>query len=268
MATRMHDFEPIPLSSMHVQRMAMQIGALPPHWVQRERSSESQGQYFSDLSAPLSWLPRSESMEVTNDPRFLQKSVISKRLTAFQTISVVAVLMVNLSVKQMFLLQKDIHIRTFVGIVQYTGFLLMTIVLLMDLFTVIVVVQQFFMTYRLLTAGPTGFEVAKSFYLNPNIVTLRHMAVRAFLLSLPMFVASTGCMVFVVFDRAGAYMLAVPAFVILGIGTAGFIFVNVKHSSIFRERYIFAKTSEQPLLSHIEPAPRNVSQGSFMGLDV
>jgi len=223
----------------------------------------------SMMSEHLAWLPRSESMEVTNDPRFMSNNVISKRLLAFQTISVVAVLMVNLSVKQMFLLQKDVHLDTIVGWVQYSGFIIMTVVFLMDLFAVIVVVQQLFMTYRLLTAGPTGFEVAKSYYLNPNMVTMRHLAVKSFLCSLPLFTASTGCMVYVVFSHAHCAHLAIPAFVLLGAGTAALCFVNMKHSSIFKERYMLAKAHEQPLLSHVDSlVSRSKSNPSFMGVDV
>merc|ERR1719382_476991 len=88
--------------------------------------------------------------------------------------------MVNLSVKQMFTLEKEIKIDTMKGVIQYTGFCLMCVVFVLNLTTVIVLIQQLFMTYRLLTAGPTGFEIAKSYYLNPNIVTMRHMAVKGF----------------------------------------------------------------------------------------
>merc|ERR1719433_2094069 len=117
--------------------------------------------------------------------------------------------MVNLSVKQMFLLEKDIHLNI-VGVVQYTGFTIMTITFLLDLFAVVVVVQQLFMTYRLLTAGPSGFEIAKSYYLNPNIVSMRHLAVKSFLYSVPLFIASTGCMVFVFFEKYSHFLLALP----------------------------------------------------------
>mmetsp|Transcript_2209 Transcript_2209/g.4941 ORF Transcript_2209/g.4941 Transcript_2209/m.4941 type:complete len:221 (-) Transcript_2209:155-817(-) len=220
------------------------------------------------MAQQLRWLPHAESMEVTNDPRFMSDNVIAKRLVAFQTVSVVAVLMVNLSVKQMFLLEKNVHLNV-VGVVQYTGFTIMTIVFLMDLFAVIVVVQQLFMTYRLLTAGPSGFEIAKSYYLNPNIVTMRHMAVKGFLCSLPLFVASTGCMVFVVFTKAGNPVLAIPTFALLAIASAALCFVNMKHSSIFKERYMLAKAHEQPLLSHVDAiASRSQSGGSFLGVDV
>merc|ERR1719229_1940190 len=119
--------------------------------------------------------------------------------------------MVNLSVKQMFTLQKDIKIDTADGVVQYTGFCLMCIVFLLDLTTVIVLIQQLFMTFRLLTVGPTGFEIAKSYYLNPNIVTMRHAAVKGFFLSLPLLVLSSSCMVWVSFAESNKRPLAIPA---------------------------------------------------------
>jgi len=238
-----------------------------PHSMVSTRDREVSIPSQADGQDHLPWLPKAESMEVTNDPRFMANSVIAKRLAAFQTVSVVAVLMVNLSVKQMFTLEKNIHLNTVRGCVQYLGYTIMSCVFLMNLFTVIVVVQQLFMTYRLLTAGPTGFEVAKSFYLESNIVSLRHSAVKAFLFSLPLFVASTCCMIFVAFDTAGTLMLAIPSFLLLGVGAAALMFVNMKHSNIFKERYALAKAHEQPLLSHVNAVTsRNAFQG--LGLDV
>merc|ERR1719188_625221 len=144
----------------------------------------------------------------------------------------------------------DMH--TAAGAIQYLGFCCMTTVFLTDLFAVVVVIQQLFMTYRLLTAGPTGFEIAKSYYLNPNIVTMRHMAVKGFLCSLPTFVMSSGCMVYVQFFKAGTGYLAIPTFLILVVFTLILIFVNCKHASIFKERYVMAKEHEHPLLSHVD----------------
>merc|ERR1712007_247493 len=140
-----------------------------------------------------------------------------------------------------------------------------------DLFAVVVVIQQLFMTYRLLTAGPTGFEIAKSYYLNPNVVTMRHMAVKGFICSLPTFVASSSCMVYVQFYKAGRALLAIPVFAVLGLFTLIVCFVNMKHASIFKERYILAKDHEHPLLSHVETMSsrsRSGGFGSFMGVDV
>jgi len=127
-------------------------------------------------SAGILSLVKSESMDLNNDPRFFHVNVLEKRLTAFKTLSVVAVLMVNLSVGQMFKLSKKGDVTW----IQYAGFVSMTIVFLFDLITVIVIVQQLFQTYRLITTGATGFDVAKSYYLNPSIVSMRHNSVRGF----------------------------------------------------------------------------------------
>mmetsp|Transcript_91635 Transcript_91635/g.231193 ORF Transcript_91635/g.231193 Transcript_91635/m.231193 type:complete len:227 (-) Transcript_91635:71-751(-) len=219
------------------------------------------------LSGPLAALPRSESMDVNNDPRFFSNNVISKRLAAFQTICVVSVLMVNLSVKQMFLLEKSIDITTATGVVQYTGFCMMCVVFLLNLTTVIVLIQQLFMTYRLLTVGPTGFEVAKSYYLNPNVVSMRHGAVKGFFFSLPLFIASSGCMVWTTFKTSGTQKLAIPVVIVLFLMALLLWFINAKHSSIFKERYNLAKLHEEPLLTHVESVSHR-SRGGFFGLDV
>jgi len=225
------------------------------------------------VSAIFSVFPRSESMDCVNDPRFMGNSVIAKRLAAFQTISVVSVIMVNLSKATMFALEKDIDIDKPFGWVQYAGFVIMMLVFLANLTTVVVVVQQMFMTYRLLTAGPTGFEIAKSYYLNPNIITMRHMAIKLFFFSLPLFVAGSSCMVIVNFGRAGGLTgkLAYPAVAFLLLTSLLLLWVSGKQQSIFRERYYMAKAHEQPLLNHVEgmstrSATRN--GGFFSGLDV
>lgn len=225
----------------------------------------------SDRSPAFFLLPRSESMDLTNDPRFFSNNVITKRLVAFQTISVVSVLMVNLSIKQMFVLEKkDMNVHTVNGVIRYTGFALMTVVFLLDLFTVIVIISQLFMTYRLLTAGPTGFEIAKSYYLNPNIVTMRHMAVKGFLWSLPVFVASTGCMVLSSFSSPLEEGMAWPLVILILLCSLSLAWVINKHQSIFKERYAVARMHERPLLSAVHPSsvsqPGGVAQ--FFGLDV
>mmetsp|Transcript_55823 Transcript_55823/g.180960 ORF Transcript_55823/g.180960 Transcript_55823/m.180960 type:complete len:252 (+) Transcript_55823:121-876(+) len=222
---------------------------------------------YSETTFPLSVLPRSQSMDVQNDPRFFSENVISKRLAAFKTICVVAVLMVNLSVKQMFTLEKDISLHTVGGVINYTGFCLMTLVFLMNLATVIVLIQQLFMTYRLLTCGPTGFEIAKSYYLNPNIVTMRHVVVKGFFCSLPLFVASSSCMVYASFDKNDAKELAYPIVGFLALSSLALWYINVKHQSIFRERYALCKSHEEPLIMHVEQMSQR-SRGWWPSLDV
>jgi len=223
---------------------------------------------LSQTSFPLSALPRSTSMDVNNDPRFFSNNVIAKRLSAFQTIVVVAVLMVNLSVKQMFTLEKNIDLSTVNGALQYTGFCLMTLVFLSNLTTVIVLIQQLFMTYRLLTVGPTGFEIAKSYYLNPNIVAMRHIAVKVFFFSLPLFVASSACMVYTSFASQNAAHLAMPIVVALFLASVLLWYVNATHSTIFKERYNLAKSHEQPLIQNLETMTQRSYGGWFSNIDV
>merc|ERR1719450_1596868 len=61
-----------------------------------------------------------------------------------------------------------------------------------NIIAVYVSVAQVSHVYRLETAGPTGFEMATSYYLNVNIVAWRHLAIKCLLLSLPLFLVSTG----------------------------------------------------------------------------
>jgi len=233
-------------------------------------SIEEDMQAEAQLSCGLTILPRSDSMDATNDPRFVSDNVIAKRLAAFQTISVVSVLMVNLSVKQLFLLQKSIDVTTTKGVIQYSGFLVMIAVFLMNLTTVVVVIQQLFMTYRLLTAGPTGFELAKAYYLNPNVVTMRHAAVKAFFFSLPLFVVSTSCMVWVTFSDSDNPRLAFPVVIFLFFAAGVLFFIHSKHQAVFRKCYHMAKAHEQPLLTAVGALETNSHRtpGRFFGIDV
>jgi len=209
-------------------------------------------------AAGLIELVKSESMDLNNDPRYFHGNVIVKRLSAFKTLSVVATLMLNLAVGQMFALSKD---KEDVTLIQYFGFCSMTLVFLICLFTVIVILQQMFQVYRLLTVGSNGFEIAKSFYLNPNIVLLRHMSVRGFFFSLPLFMASTGCMIYVSFGPKRAH-LSLPICIILICVSLMLWCVNIKHRSIFKERYLIAKSWESPLTEHMSDLGKS-TRGDF-----
>jgi len=172
--------------------------------------------------------------------------VLAKRLVAFQTISVVSVLMVSLAVKMMFALD---HGK--ITNLEYVGFLVMTLVFIFDLFTVIVIVQQLFQTFRLLTSGPIGYEIAKSYYLNPTIVAMRHLGVRSFLTSLPLFVGASFCMVYKSFGEQKHLAYSLPICVILVIAAFLLWYLRWKHAAIFAERYAIAKQHEQPLRNHL-----------------
>merc|ERR1719160_519794 len=148
-------------------------------------------------------LVHSESMEMTNDPRFFQGSVLNKRLAAFSSLSVVSGLMVGTSTAVIHL-KKDMDLWTLDGQLQFLSFGIMTAVLFANIIATYIGVAQVYHAYRLETAGPTGFEMATSYYLNPNIVSWRHIAIKGMLHSLPLFLISTGIRIQVNFDRAAA----------------------------------------------------------------
>merc|ERR1712046_34130 len=205
-------------------------------------------------------LIHSESMEMTNDPRFFQGSVLNKRLAAFSSLSVVSGLMVG-TYTAVISMKKDMDLWTFDGQLQFASFGIMTLVMFANVIATYVGVAQVYHAYRLETAGPTGFEMAASYYLNPNIVSWRHIAIKCMLHSLPLFLISTGMRIEVNFDRAADKPLPPPFWVARLIGliymalyfVMGLVlwYLHRKHTAIFRERYELAREREMPHLKHV-----------------
>merc|ERR1719191_1495206 len=162
-------------------------------------------------------LVHSESMEMTNDPRFFQGSVLNKRLAAFSSLSVVSGLMVGTSTA-VISMKKDMDLTTLDGQLQFVSFGIMTAVLFANIIATYIGVAQVYHAYRLETAGPTGFEMATSYYLNPNIVSWRHIAIKGMLHSLPLFLVSTGMRIAVNFDRVALKPSAPPLWLARTIG--------------------------------------------------
>eukprot|EP00931_Biecheleriopsis_adriatica_P105074 TRINITY_DN7966_c0_g1_i1.p1 TRINITY_DN7966_c0_g1~~TRINITY_DN7966_c0_g1_i1.p1 ORF type:complete len:287 (-),score=46.24 TRINITY_DN7966_c0_g1_i1:88-948(-) len=134
---------------------------------------------------------RSDSMDMTNDPRFFQGSVLSKRLDAFSGLGVVSSLMVGFFEGKVL----DYHVAdvlTVCGALHTSAYFLSLFSLFGNLLALYVSVAQIYHVHRLETAGPIGFEMATGYYLNPNVVAWRHMAIKFMLLSLPMMLVSTG----------------------------------------------------------------------------
>jgi hypothetical protein len=205
-------------------------------------------------------LVQSESMHLTNDPRFFQSSVLNKRLAAFSGLSVVSGLMVG-TCSDVISMKKDMNLSTLEGNLQLLSFSIMTFVLFANILATYVGVAQIYHTYRLETAGPTGFEMATSYYLNPNIVSWRHLAVKCMLNSLPLFLVATGIRIEINFERQaiepvspshwstrvlGFFFMALYA--IMGLMVS---YVHTKHMAIFRERYEVVKRKEMPYLKHV-----------------
>lgn len=206
----------------------------------------------SSLSALLhdSKLVRSDSMDIKNDPRFFTSNVLDKRLAAFGCLSVVSGLMVQNAMSASFDMKKDINFVTLDGIFQFFGFVLICGVLYINTLSTYVGVVQPYHTYRLMTAGPTGFESAGAYYLNKEIMEWRHFSIKYMLLSMPVFVVSSGFRFVVKFDRDMTEaqplpdspsllariegLVACAFFMVIGFGL---FHIHWRHSEIFRTMY-------------------------------
>merc|ERR1719313_2176089 len=159
-------------------------------------------------------------------------------------------------------MKKDYDIATFEGQIQLVSFSIMTLVLFANVIATYVGVAQVYHAYRLETAGPTGFEMATSYYLNPNIISWRHIAIKAMLYSLPLFLVSTGMRIEMNYDRAGekpvppkwatARMTGLIFMAIYMVMAVTLWYIHNKHMAIFRERYTLAREREVPYLKHVQ----------------
>lgn len=163
-------------------------------------------------------LAAADSMEIKNDPRFFQDNVINYRLSAFGGVSVVSALMVGECMGQMWDMDKNMQILAsrgqhfhWNGIVQLIAFAELMVIFFANMVSTYVGVAQPYHTMRLMTAGPTGFETAASYYLNRNIVAWRHGAIKYMLLSLPLYISQMGLRLIVKFDRTNEAPVPLPA---------------------------------------------------------
>lgn len=200
---------------------------------------------------------RSDSMEVVNDPRFFQDNVINYRLAAFGGLSVVSGLMVQNCMDQLFGMDKNMQFFTRHhsifhpnGVCQLIAFMVLIMILGMNMLAMYVGVAQPYHTIRLMTAGPTGFDTAATYYLNRNIVVFRHMAISCMLASLPLYILQMGIRLIVKFDRTTKSDPVLPGHTPFESRVQGYIFgffmallagglywIHLKHFAIFRDRY-------------------------------
>merc|ERR1711879_634622 len=96
-----------------------------------------------------------------------------------------------------------------------------------------------------------GFEIAKSYYLNPNIVSMRHLAVHMFFVGIPVFLAGVGLTIYVKLDGRKNITYSAPVSILLFLAAAVLRYLYVKHRSIFQEKYSFAVEHQEPLLTQL-----------------
>jgi len=152
---------------------------------------------------------REDSMEITNDPRFFSGNVIDKRLKAFGSVGIISGFMISVTFSELNGMDKDIDFPPWLNgwksldhCFQLLSFGILTYALFCNLVATFVAVAQTYYTYRLMTAGPTGFEMATKFYLDAYITWWRHYAIKHVLVSLPLLVVGHGARMMRKFDTA------------------------------------------------------------------
>jgi len=138
-------------------------------------------------------LVRAESMNIGNDPRFFAANVMDKRLAAFKVLTIVNSLMFGTALGQCFALKKDMDfgkVEPLVGCIalwQIVSFFLAVSIAIMCLLSLYICAHQLFYTFRLMTAGPSGFDQAAIFYLTRSITMWRHLSIKFLFNGLLMF---------------------------------------------------------------------------------
>jgi len=184
-----------------------------------------------------SWFPRTMTAEITNDPRVSAQTIIEKRFAAFETLVVSAILLAGSSCTGLIELQADAHSM---WSREYIATWLYVLVFSCNMFCVLVLTLQYYQAYRLMTAGSTGFETCKEYYMNPMVTELRHLAAKSFFYSIPIFCISLGLDL----TRKLSLPKASPVFVACIAAAVAQVFVVGYHNWLFRVKYSKCKTYE------------------------
>jgi hypothetical protein len=206
-----------------------------------------EGETSREVPAYLSILPRTNSVDVVNDPRVFQDSVIGKRFAAFQTVAVGATLMATLSLTTAVGIMPEPNTWVVCGALSF-----MLIVFVLNIFCVMVITQQYYQIHRLITCGAHGFDIAKSYYLNENITRLRHAATQSFFYALPMYVLSVAFMAHAKMAKNNPYHpMAITALAVLSFCGLMMLLVINKQRQVFCDHHASSKKYLEPLVSHM-----------------
>lgn len=186
-------------------------------------------------------LPRTNSVDVVNDPRIVQDSVVGKRFNAFQAIAVGATLMASLAV------------TTAIGIMGMpmgwkvgSCMASMLMCFCMNILAVLVISQQFYQFYRLSTSGSHGFEIAQSYYVSEDIVKLRHLAVQFYFKAFPIFVIGIALMGYAKMEAEYPITGIVVLALLVVCGILMFVIIS-RQKHVFRKHWEKAKEFQRPL---------------------
>lgn len=154
-------------------------------------------------------------------------------------------------------MNKTISLDTAGGWFQYSAYLLMTGTFFMNVLAVYVGVVQPYHVYRLSSAGPTGFEMASTYYMNPNMIFWRRAAIKSMFTGLPIFLVASGLRLMVKFTRdqpdadgdpqsvsalfqprlLGVTLLGFISFVLYSLFAALLVMVHLRHDKIYKQRF-------------------------------
>jgi hypothetical protein len=224
----------------------------------QERPTEFEGEeacnsmpFFVKVLPPF--LARVNSIDVQNDPRNFGDSTLNKRYDAFDSIVVGATLLASLAC--------SVCLTVFTGVklgerwAALCGTTLLTIAFVLNMICLVVITQQKYQVMRLATSGAAGFESAKSYYLNENIVKLRHVGVKCFTVSLSLFTISVGM---ISFDLLWHYARYFAVIILTITCVAGLIIglINGLQRKVFMHYYKSAKQLSEPLRQQMDTVNR------------
>jgi hypothetical protein len=209
--------------------------------------SSFESTYMEDDDPIVGCFPRSNTCDLSNDPRTFMGNIIEKRLGAFETIVVASILLASTSAT--YLLETETNLEKFFYIgAGYVSAMLMGLVFVVNMICVLVLTLQYYQVFRLMSCGPTGFECSKDYYTTPTVMEMRHFGVRCFSVSLPFFIVAIA---FKVVDRFSLER-TLPIFVYLCVcGVVCFIMMG-RMNGIFVRLYAKCKRYEHLHFQEVE----------------
>jgi len=200
-------------------------------------------------------------------------STLDQRVSALQALGVVSTLMSRLALSdggslegiEQMLQHGWAEWYTFDGVVFQISFFMMSMIAFANLMATYVSVAQSYHTYRLVSTGAVGFEMAKSYYLNPNICNFRHFAIKAMMVSVPALCMACVLRHLVAFDDEAAdashekqslvtfmHLSASGCFWGVAYCLVGLamLWLHRKHDLIFKDRYEVIQKQVAPVVSY------------------
>lgn len=192
--------------------------------------------------------PRAVSTDLTNDPRIFGDNALNKRLVAVRSISIASAVMSGMSAASM----RHALMSKHMGPVQFLGLLMMSVAFGINLLDFSIMTLEFFHVYRLSTASSVGFDFGKIYYMHPRVTALRHFAMTAFFLNVPLMCWAMACKAWAhLADINHQLLYACISTIVLFLAGTGLLLVWLEHRAVYQETYDMMVSHQQPLLSRM-----------------